>query len=167
MKISEIITDKYKLRIEPNVYYDLLADVREAEEEQEPICPSAGVDCEDCPAYEDAISRKAALDAIEDDARCGVYSHFASYDDAQAFKNYIKDLPSVSSSEKPNKWIPVSERLPEGADYCLCCDKDGHMAIGRMSNWSSYWCFDDDNTDIDVIAWMPLPEPYKAEGSDT
>lgn len=52
MKISEIITDKYKLRIPPNVYYDLLADVREAEEEQEPICPSAGIDCEDCPAYE-------------------------------------------------------------------------------------------------------------------
>ena len=35
MKISEIITDKYKLRIPPTVYYDLLADVREAEEEQE------------------------------------------------------------------------------------------------------------------------------------
>lgn len=33
MKISEIITDKYKLRIPPTVYYDLLADVQEAEEE--------------------------------------------------------------------------------------------------------------------------------------
>ena len=31
MKISEIITDKYKLRIPPTVYYDLLADVVEAE----------------------------------------------------------------------------------------------------------------------------------------
>ena len=36
MKISEIIADKYKLRIPPTVYYDLLADVQEAEEEQEP-----------------------------------------------------------------------------------------------------------------------------------
>lgn len=36
MKISEIITDKYKLRIPPTVYYDLLADVQEAEEDQEP-----------------------------------------------------------------------------------------------------------------------------------
>lgn len=32
MKISEIITDKYKLRIPPTVYYELLADVREVEE---------------------------------------------------------------------------------------------------------------------------------------
>lgn len=36
MKISEMITDRYKLRIPPTVYYDLLADVQEAEEEQEP-----------------------------------------------------------------------------------------------------------------------------------
>lgn len=36
MKISEIITDKYKLRMPPTVYYELLADVVEAEEEQEP-----------------------------------------------------------------------------------------------------------------------------------
>ena len=37
MKISEIITDKYKLRIPPTVYYELLADVQEAEEKQEPV----------------------------------------------------------------------------------------------------------------------------------
>lgn len=37
MKISEIITDKYKLRIPPTVYYDLLSDVVEAEKEQESI----------------------------------------------------------------------------------------------------------------------------------
>ena len=36
MKISEIITDKYKLRMPPTVYYELLADVHEAEDEQEP-----------------------------------------------------------------------------------------------------------------------------------
>lgn len=38
MKISEIITDKYKLRISPTVYYDLLADVQEYEKDQEPRC---------------------------------------------------------------------------------------------------------------------------------
>ena len=37
MKISEIITDKYKLRIPPTVYYDLLYDVLDVEEEQEPV----------------------------------------------------------------------------------------------------------------------------------
>lgn len=57
MKISEMITDKYKLRLPPTVYYDLLADVQEAEEEQEPklkfIAKSDGTieqikNCNDC-----------------------------------------------------------------------------------------------------------------------
>ena len=51
MKISEIITDKYKLRIPPTVYYDLLADVVEAEENQEPC---------------DAISREEVIREIKE-----------------------------------------------------------------------------------------------------
>ena len=44
MKISEIITDKYKLRLPPTVYYELLADVQEAEEEQEHILDKVKAD---------------------------------------------------------------------------------------------------------------------------
>ena len=44
MKISEMITDRYKLRIPPTVYYDLLADVQEVEEEQEPCKPMVEID---------------------------------------------------------------------------------------------------------------------------
>lgn len=56
MKISEIITDKYKLRLPPTVYYDLLADVAEAEEEQEPktghwIDDEFGSKCSCCNIY--------------------------------------------------------------------------------------------------------------------
>ena len=50
-------------------YYDMAISALK----QEPICPSAGVDCEDCPAYEpceDAVSRdevhKILWKAIED-----------------------------------------------------------------------------------------------------
>lgn len=42
MKISEIIIDKYKWRIPPTVYYELLADVQEVEEEQEPTIKALG-----------------------------------------------------------------------------------------------------------------------------
>ena len=44
---------------------------------------------------EDAISRQAVLDAIEDDNRNGHYSCFASNNDAQCFKGVIGELPSV------------------------------------------------------------------------
>lgn len=59
MKISEIITDKYKLRIPPTVYYELLADVREVEEDQEPTTKNdLGVD---------SISRAEAIKCLECD----------------------------------------------------------------------------------------------------
>lgn len=64
------------------------------------------------------------------------------------------------------RWIPVSERLPEEKDYCLCCDKDGYMAIGYISKWSKEWCFEDEEIYIDVIAWMPLPKPYEPQESE-
>ena len=101
MKISEIITDKYKLRIPPAVYYELLADVQEAEEEQEPTTKNdLGVDC---------ISREQALVAIRNlypsmprvdfngSLRKWVdkYKPYIECDDA------IKELPSVTPQE-PN-----------------------------------------------------------------
>ena len=63
MKISEIITDKYKLRIPPTVYYDLLADVWEVEEEQEPTTKNdLGVDREDAVERLNAIKQLIGYD---------------------------------------------------------------------------------------------------------
>lgn len=84
-----------------------------------------------------------------------------SAEDFEEYSRIICQLPSVTQ-----KWIPVSERLPEKSDYCLCCDKDGYMIIGWIPKWSKEWCFDDDEVDMDVVAWMPLPQPYKAESEE-
>ena len=60
----------------------------------------------------------------------------------------------ISDSKNQNKWIPVSERLPEGGtnSYLICCD-DGYIDVIMYS--SGRWLIDDN-----VIAWKPLPEPY-------
>lgn len=107
MKISEIIADKYKLLISPIVYYDLLSDVREAEEEQATICPSDKDDCDD------AISRAELLKAIDTWDRFG-YTETGCFvrepkNDCVKYIHYddviecIKGMPSVSSSDFPNK----------------------------------------------------------------
>ena len=60
------------------------------------------------------------------------------------------------------KWIPVSERLPEIHNYMqeyIVTIKGNFIrtAFFTETNGKSWWSIDD------VIAWMPLPEPYKAE----
>lgn len=50
----------------------------------------------------DLISRQAVLEAIEDDTRLGMYSRFASNNDAQCFKDVIRELPSI---ENKGEWI--------------------------------------------------------------
>ena len=86
MKISEIITDKYKLRIPPTVYYELLAAVQEVEEEQEPC--------------EDAISRQAGLEYIE-----GSWAELGHSSENELVCQDIKKMPPVTPQPKTGHWI--------------------------------------------------------------
>ena len=71
---------------------------------------------------------------------------------------------------RESKWIPVSERLPEEDTYVLVT----MMSIGTNQRWVDKCKFFKDEwyqgflTIITervarVLAWMPLPEPYKGE----
>ena len=59
------------------------------------------------------------------------------------------------------KWIPVTERLPESGKCVLIYSKEGMVAEG------SYWAFNKKWTQYrwsvkdlqNVTHWMPLPEP--------
>lgn len=71
-------------------------------------------------------------------------------------------------------WIPVKERLPEENDYKSCIEcldgavwyfsENGTMGIGYYYESTKEWSTTDDlKTDGKVVAWMPLPEPYRGE----
>ena len=63
------------------------------------VCPSAGVDCEDCPAYEDTISRKAVIDTLERmDKALDEDRTVESYKDL--LRECYKVLPSVTPKPK-------------------------------------------------------------------
>lgn len=65
-----------------------------------------------------------------------------------------------------NGWIPCSERLPETleseAKAYLTINKEGEMAVSYYHHgWSNGY-----ESVFDVIAWQPLPEPYREEQED-
>ena len=95
-------------------------------------------------------------------------------------------LDTVIEAAEETRWIPCSEKLPK------ICEKDcfgditfsktvlttqiygnGYVNVGvdvyttnNGGGWLSEVPFDNPNECCKVIAWMPLPHPYKAEGSD-
>jgi len=66
-------------------------------------------------------------------------------------------------------WIPVSERLPNKNVWVLVTvEQNGirYLEIMRRHKYIDAWTDTIDNYTDEITAWMPLPEPYKAEGSD-
>lgn len=111
---------------------------------------------------DDLISRKAVL-ACEQHiwTDCGV----VSVED-------IKELPPVIPKQR---WIPVSERLPEpqddaDKDYSDTVQVTVHVCRNTDIVRDAYYCFSKGKWYIEgfcigtVTAWMPLPEAYKGEG---
>ena len=65
-------------------------------------------------------------------------------------------------------WIPCSEKMPDYADRVLVAVREADIdyvgvAIDRRdqhgdgTHWKTY---------RDVVAWMPLPEPYKESDNE-
>lgn len=65
------------------------------------------------------------------------------------FENLVKEQPKIG------EWIPSIERLPEERGNYLVQFDDGFIAtVERGDEWF-LWA-----DSGDVVAWMPLPEPY-------
>ena len=138
---------------------------------------------------EDAVSRQAAIDELykmlhdcfgaDDEELDAVITTLnelppvtPQYTDAEIQKMQdlefaeIQKAYEIGKAENPNKWIPVSERLPDIRNYCqlyLVTYKHGQIctAFFTETNGRCWWSIDG------VTAWMPLPEPYKASPTGT
>ena len=61
------------------------------------------------------------------------------------------------------EWIPVTERLPEDGEICICFDSR-IMAILQWDERADRWLdFRRAYPKTSVTHWMPLPEPPKEE----
>ena len=68
------------------------------------------------------------------------------------------DRIMTSGIENKGEWIPVSERLPEkDGQYLVTYDREDEIKVNiSYFDRHGFWVGN-------VVAWMPLPEPYKAE----
>lgn len=74
-------------------------------------------------------------------------------------------IRSHMDEEKDDGWISVKKRLPEGKEV-IAQNKDGEMLIGYVyysEEMEWYECESESMYLTNVIAWQPLPEPYKEE----
>ena len=71
----------------------------------------------------------------------------------------------VANGVTIQRWIPVTERLPDSGKCVLVCSKDGMVAEGSYKAYEKKWTqFRWNVTDLqNVTHWMPLPEPPKGE----
>ena len=106
--------------------------------------------CEDC------ISRAEVLKILEKEEFKG-----------DAIYEIEKKLPPVTP--KAERWIPCAERLPE-KDGCYLVTykwKGSYSGDTYVETTMAVYREKPKEWDCkDVIAWMPLPEPYKAESED-
>jgi len=116
------------------------------------------------------------------------YTHITPNDvDAESYKRGWNDAIDAIVSETPTiepepHWIPCSERLPDEKDVgilkMLGTEKRSEYVLAtvevkgeRMTvtactydgkwDWNMKYAF----PDYKIIAWMPLPEPYREEGN--
>ena len=75
----------------------------------------------------------------------------------------VKRMPII---EPEPKWIPVSERLPDKADFYLTSSKSKQYPDDPYEVYthiSFYACGEWACTNRTVTAWMPLPESYRGD----
>ena len=93
-----------------------------------------------------------AIEALSSDA-----VHIDIY--RELYEKYVELKHESAEAE----WIPCSERLPNDAKDVLVCMRNGWIYMASYRHNRRLWKFYADGyADCEiVIAWMPLPTPYK------
>lgn len=106
----------------------------------------------------DLISRRTLLDYLltENQICVGSTGHELTMN---MITSFINNQPTVSN----DGWIPCSERLPEEYGEYLVCNKYEVYGLGfpKKDNYGNVYVETDSEIITEVVAWMPLPEPYE------
>ena len=103
------------------------------------------------------ISKQDAINAVSE------YALTHTDLDADKLNGLVKVIMKLP---EPQRWIPVSERLPNVDEWVLTSEDTGFVWI--QSLWKNYdgsleWDYEGLRIPFEAtLAWMPLPEPFEA-----
>jgi hypothetical protein len=113
------------------------------------------------------------LDDAREDFMSDVYNTLDFLPTNDEANRIIDSFDRVTSGIKQEpRWIPVSKRLPDREEYIANNGRfivsDGERSYSEYFDIYDKKCFGEPTmygfrVDRVVAAWMPLPEPYKAE----
>ena len=77
----------------------------------------------------------------------------------------LEEARKIVEKYKDDGWIPCSERLPdEEWETYITSHEDGSVQIHSYTHKDGFvFNWDTDKPNSKVVAWMPLPEPYRPE----
>ena len=109
----------------------------------------------------DLISRQAVMKEFSDFVRRTNNSDFAKTPTWNDAVSLVGSLPSAQ------QWIPVTERLPEYGEEVIADFRNEQIGRDRIGVSYCYvqkeGFFSDVPFEYKVIAWMPLPVPWRGE----
>lgn len=103
----------------------------------------------------DLISRQAVKEWL------AKWEGYIDADTIARMQYRVIDIPSAQ------RWIPCSERLPEVDESVLVTTEWNDISIAWRIGIDK-WFIHEGNTNAttdDLIAWMPLPEPWKGDSN--
>ena len=87
-----------------------------------------------------------------------------------------KEINAIPSADRPQGWISCSERMPEEDTPVLVAIKTKDRLPKWVEEQTYHYVTDIDVWDSDdgwyqhrakIVAWMPLPKPWKGADDDT
>lgn len=90
----------------------------------------------------------------------GMKSGYWSPNKKQELVDRLAMYEDAAEKDRFGKWIPCSERLPENNTDVIVCFYSGTVTEMRYFGNGIFQGIYEHTTKV-IVAWMPLPEPYK------